>query len=382
MSSTYSTNLALELIGTGDQSGTWGATTNVNLGTLLEQAISGYATQAVATGTDTTITIPNGTTGVARNMFLELTGTGGASTNLIVPANKKLYLVYNNTAGQVTVKVSGQTGVSVPAAAKIFLVSNGTDIVDALSYIPSLTLGAALPIASGGTGATSAAAARAALSAAVLGANGDITSLTGLTTALSVAQGGTGATSTTANAAIVGNSGGTGFSSVSPSTTGNVLTSNGTSWTSAAPASGPSAASTAVTKTGTSTTTYVTPGGLYGALGMSQIYTTGQTTLSTYSGVGGATSYTHGFGHVPVMTQAMLVCLSTDLGYSSGDEVAIYPMANDSTGGGINIKVTTTTVVILPTNNAVPLTLMPATGTGNRANIDPTKWGIYVNVFG
>jgi hypothetical protein len=82
------------------------------------------------------------------------------------------------------------------------------------------------------------------------------------------------------------------------------------------------------------------------------------------------------------MTQAMLVCLSTDLGYSSGDEVAIYPMANDSTGGGINIKVTTTTVVILPTNNAIPLTLMPATGTGNRASIDPTKWGIYVNVFG
>ena len=52
MSSTYSTNLALELIGTGDQAGTWGTTTNTNLGTLIEQAISGYTTQAVATGTD------------------------------------------------------------------------------------------------------------------------------------------------------------------------------------------------------------------------------------------------------------------------------------------------------------------------------------------
>ncbi len=116
-------------MGNGDQAGNWGSTTNTNLGTLIEQAISGYVTQAVATGTDTTITIPNGATGVARNMFLELTGTGGASTNLIVPANKKLYFIYNNSTGAVTVKVSGQTGVSVPVGAKVSLVSNGTDVV-------------------------------------------------------------------------------------------------------------------------------------------------------------------------------------------------------------------------------------------------------------
>jgi hypothetical protein len=159
MSSTYSTNLAIELIGTGDQAGNWGSTTNTNLGTLLEQAISGYVTQAVATGTDTTITIPNGASGVARNMFIELTGTGGASTNLIVPANKKLYFIYNNTTGAVTVKVSGQTGVSVPATAKIVLVSNGTDVVTAQNYIPtlispSLTGTPIAPTASAGTNTT------------------------------------------------------------------------------------------------------------------------------------------------------------------------------------------------------------------------------------
>jgi hypothetical protein len=142
MASTYSTNLAIELIGTGDQAGTWGNTTNTNLGTLIEQAISGYVTQAVSTGTDTTITIPNGATGVARNMYIELTGTGGASTNLIVPANKKLYFIFNNTSsGQVTVKVSGQTGVSVPNKAKVILVSNGTDVIDATNYIGSATIG-------------------------------------------------------------------------------------------------------------------------------------------------------------------------------------------------------------------------------------------------
>jgi hypothetical protein len=96
----------------------------------------------------------NGASATARNMFIELTGTGGASTNLIVPANKKLYFIYNNSTGAVTVKVTGLTGVSVPAAAKMVLVSNGTDIVVATNYMASLTLGSALPVLSGGTGVT------------------------------------------------------------------------------------------------------------------------------------------------------------------------------------------------------------------------------------
>jgi hypothetical protein len=138
MASTYSTNLALELIGTGDQAGTWGNTTNTNLGTLIEQAISGYVTQAVTTGNTTTLTIPNGATGVARNMYIELTGTGGTNTVLAVPANKKLYFIYNNTTGAVTVKVTGQTGVSVAATEKKILVSDGTDIVEATSYLTAI----------------------------------------------------------------------------------------------------------------------------------------------------------------------------------------------------------------------------------------------------
>jgi microcystin-dependent protein len=161
MSSTYSTNLAIELIGTGDQAGNWGSTTNTNLGTLLEQAISGYVTQAVSTGTDTTLAMTNGASATARNIFIELTGTGGASTNLVVPSNKKLYFIYNNTTGAVTVKVSGQTGVSVPAAAKIALVSNGTDIVTATNYMtgatfpsPTLTGTPIAPTAASGTNTT------------------------------------------------------------------------------------------------------------------------------------------------------------------------------------------------------------------------------------
>lgn len=158
MASTYSTNLALELMATGDQSGSWGNTTNTNLGTLLEQAVSGYVTQAITDGADTVITIPNGASGTARNMYIEMTGALTGTRNMLVPTNKKLYFIYNNTTGgyAVTVKVSGQTGVSVPNGAKVLLVNNGTDIVIATNYFPSIILGTALQYTYGGTGVTAA----------------------------------------------------------------------------------------------------------------------------------------------------------------------------------------------------------------------------------
>jgi len=99
------------------------------------------------------------------------------------------------------------------------------------SDITSLTgLTTALSVAQGGTGATTSGGAPFALK----GANADITSLTGLTTALSVAQGGTGATSITSKGVVIGN-GTSAVTTVSPGTSGNVLTSDGTDWTSATP---------------------------------------------------------------------------------------------------------------------------------------------------
>lgn len=190
MPSTYSTNLALELIGTGDQAGTWGATTNTNLGTLIEQAISGYVTQAITDGADTVITIPNGSSGVARNMFIECTGALTAARNLLVPANKKLYFVYNNTTGgyAVTVKVSGQTGVSVPNGAKVLLVSNGTDVVIATNYMVSPTF------------------TTPTLGTPVSGTLTNCTGLpltTGVTGTLAVTNGGTGVTTSTGSGSNV-----------------------------------------------------------------------------------------------------------------------------------------------------------------------------------
>lgn len=155
MASTWSA-LKFELIGTGDQTGTWGATTNANIGDAIEQAIGGKA-DVTMSSTSETLTLTD-TTSLqnARALYLNLSGTPGGAATLNVPAVEKAYIVYNGTTGgyAVTVKVSGQTGVSVPNGKTMVLYDNGTDVVDAITHLSSLTLGAALPVASGGTGAT------------------------------------------------------------------------------------------------------------------------------------------------------------------------------------------------------------------------------------
>jgi hypothetical protein len=90
-------------------------------------------------------------------LYLNLSGTLGGAADLVVPALQKSYLVKNGTTGgfAVTIKVTGQTGVSIPNGKTVWVYNNGTDVVTAVDHIPSLTLGAALPIASGGTGSTS-----------------------------------------------------------------------------------------------------------------------------------------------------------------------------------------------------------------------------------
>lgn len=130
MASTYSPNLRLELIGTGEQQGTWGSTTNTNLGTLLEEAIGGYETVTVSNSGDTTLTASNGSADQSRNMVLNLTGTISAARNVICPAIEKLYVVKNGTTGgfDVTFKVSGQTGITIPNGQTAFLYVDGTDV--------------------------------------------------------------------------------------------------------------------------------------------------------------------------------------------------------------------------------------------------------------
>jgi hypothetical protein len=154
MASTYSTNLKIELIGTGEQAGTWGTTTNSNLGTALEQAIVGKA-DVTMSSTTITLTLTNSNAAQdARAIYLNLTGSPGGAAVLEVPAIEKPYIVKNGSDQQVTIKVSGLTGVPIPTGKTALVYNNGTDVVTSLDYIPSLVLGAALPVASGGTGIT------------------------------------------------------------------------------------------------------------------------------------------------------------------------------------------------------------------------------------
>lgn len=158
MSSTYS-NLKFELIGTGEQSGTWGSTTNTNVGTAIEQAIVGMATLTSAdfTANVATLTLTNtNATQNARALCLNIAaGAVTAAGTINVPAIQKPYVIINGSSYTVTVKVSGLTGVAVPSGTRTTVYNNGTDVGVQENYLPALTLGAALPATSGGTGATS-----------------------------------------------------------------------------------------------------------------------------------------------------------------------------------------------------------------------------------
>jgi hypothetical protein len=198
MASTYS-SLKIQLMGTGENSGTWGTITNTNLGTALEEAIVGSADVTFSSGTVTLTLTDANSSQTARNLRLNLTGTSGGAQDLIVPAIEKVYIVNNGCADTITVKNTGGTGIAVPAGKTMYVYNNGTNVVDAVTHLTSLTLGSALPVASGGTGANTL----------------------------------------TAEAVIIGNNTSS-VKFVAPGGSGNVLTSNGTAWTSVAAAGFPS----------------------------------------------------------------------------------------------------------------------------------------------
>jgi hypothetical protein len=134
MPSTFSPNLRIELIGNGEQAGTWGSTTNTNLGTLVEDAISGYVTVSVTTANQA-FTYADGADDQARNAMIELTTTTGAAFAVYAPPSPKLYVIYNASAFTATVynsTVAGNTtaagtGVAVPAGRRLFVMTNGTN---------------------------------------------------------------------------------------------------------------------------------------------------------------------------------------------------------------------------------------------------------------
>ena len=150
MASTYSP-LKIELMGTGDQSGTWGTTTNTNLGTAIEEAITGTADVTFASA-DVTLTLTNTNSAqTARNLRLNLVGTVAAAQNLIVPAIEKQYIINNGLTFDITVKNATGTGVAVPAGKSMIVFNTGSNVVETVT---ALATGTVIPVANGGTGVT------------------------------------------------------------------------------------------------------------------------------------------------------------------------------------------------------------------------------------
>jgi hypothetical protein len=143
MASTYSSNLKIELMTTGEKATTWGSITNTNLGTTLEEAIVGTADVTFASA-DLSITLTNSNaTQAARNIRLNLTGTtGGTARTLTVPDIEKTYIVNNGCADAVAISNSTGSTVSVPAGKSMWVYSTGSNVVDVTTHLTSLTVGA------------------------------------------------------------------------------------------------------------------------------------------------------------------------------------------------------------------------------------------------
>jgi len=175
MASTYS-DLKIELIGTGEQAGTWGVTTNTNLGTALQEAITGSADVAFSSG-DVTLTLTNSNAAqVGRNLRLNLTGTSGGARNLILGSGmqvEKFYLINNGLADTVTVKNTTGTGIAVPAGKSTFVFNDGTNVVDAINFITGITTGTI----NATTFDTNVAAAGVTLAGTTLAADGTDTNI-------------------------------------------------------------------------------------------------------------------------------------------------------------------------------------------------------------
>lgn len=176
----FSPLLGLALPTTGDLQGTWGATVNDSITNLIDSAVAGTTT--LSADVDVTLSTTNGAANQARNAIILWTANNGATTrNITAPAQSKAYLVINAGTGSIVIRGSGPTtGVTVASGVRALVAWNGSDFVKVVSNPVVLTtdVSGILPAANGGTGLSS------------------------------------------------------------PGTTGNVLTSNGTGWTSSPPTGG------------------------------------------------------------------------------------------------------------------------------------------------
>lgn len=192
--------LGLTLPVTGTLSGTWGDVVNAEITSLIDSAVAGTTT--LTTDADVTLTTTVSVANEAREAILLCTGARTVLRTITAPAQSKTYIIINATTGGQSVKLVGvgpTTGVTVLNGERVLVAWNGSDFVIVASSIIDLT--------------------------------------TEVSGTLPVGNGGTGAATLTLNNVLLGN-GTSALQVVAPGTSGNVLTSNGTTWSSTTPAAG------------------------------------------------------------------------------------------------------------------------------------------------
>ena len=147
MASSTSSDLKLELMTTGEKSGTWGTITNTNL-QILEQAASGYLSLDVGSS-DVALSLANHATANGKNLYYKLTGTLSANRTVTMPDSaERVFIVEDATARSssnytLTVKTVSGTGLALPVGSTTILYSDGTNITGKLQtkgyYTPSAT---------------------------------------------------------------------------------------------------------------------------------------------------------------------------------------------------------------------------------------------------
>ena len=181
MTTQYTSLLGLALPVTGELSGTWGDVVNNSITQLVEDSVAGFATASVTSGDWTLTTTGSGASNQARMMILRPTGTPGVSRNIIAPSKSKVYVVQNDSNAAVVLKGSATSGTTIPSGAQALCAWDGTDFITISDVLgPNSSTNNAIATFNGTTGKVIASGA-------------------------------------------------------APGANGNVLTSNGTSWTSAAP---------------------------------------------------------------------------------------------------------------------------------------------------
>ena len=239
---TYVNNLRLKEITTGDEDGTWGTSTNVNL-ELITDGFS-YGTKEIAADANETFTMPDATADATRSLYLKFTSAVSltATREITLGPNtvSKTWIIENATTGGqiITIKQGSGATVDVANGAKVMVVTDGAGAGAAVLNANPTEVGGTVTSV-GGTGTVNGITLTGTVTSSgnlTLGgtlANVDLTSQ--VTGTLPVANGGTGATTITANSVVLGN-GTSAVQTVAPGTSGNILTSNGTTWQSTAPA--------------------------------------------------------------------------------------------------------------------------------------------------